>query len=156
LPKRHKYYLCNKPKDGTPARRLLASSRLSARTNKRAPMRAKFLIKNWKSHNMLYAKVYKTKHFINRRCVFIISTTHLKLTRSNDLTSTGIVSTCSTTIEKRTPHAMSTLNLHSTMTQPPSWPTKIIHHQQLLIKFSSIKTATLHYLSLHTLPYQIS
>lgn len=46
------------PNDGTPANKLRASAWLSAKTNKRAPMRAKFLSRNCISHKILYAKVY--------------------------------------------------------------------------------------------------
>lgn len=45
------------PMDGTPANKLFPSLRDSARTSKSAPIRAKFLSKNWMSHKIEYAIV---------------------------------------------------------------------------------------------------
>lgn len=47
------------PKEGTPANRLLPSTRDSANTSSRAPIKAKFLSKNCRSHRMEYAIVWK-------------------------------------------------------------------------------------------------
>lgn len=54
-----KFFGLFSPIDGTPANKLLPSSRDSAKTNKSAPINAKFLSKNWKSHSIEYAIVCK-------------------------------------------------------------------------------------------------
>ena len=54
LPASCKYILgLFSPRLGTPAKRDLPSTRDSARTRSRAPIRARFLKRNWRSHKML-------------------------------------------------------------------------------------------------------
>lgn len=48
------------PNVGTPANRDLPSTLDSARTNRSAPIKARFLNRNWRSQRMLYANVWRT------------------------------------------------------------------------------------------------
>ena len=49
------------PSEGTPANRDLPSTRDSARTSSRAPIRARLRNRNCRSHSMLYAIVLTTR-----------------------------------------------------------------------------------------------
>lgn len=110
---------------GTPANKDRASPRDSARTSRRAPIRAKFLSRNWISHKIEYAMVWKCE--MNR---------HQPVAQSE----VGQL-TCRTTMKNKSPHAICTRMRPMTITTPPTWPSKFTRTKTVAKNFPQFHEA---------------